>query len=354
MSGSITGTATGVISPGDVANLDLSALENFLRCVELLRTGDFRVKASSDGLTFSNVTSIIDNTTNTTPGFLNDDSAPAYARVAGSLANVGALVVIAPDAGYAQQFECCVQVVGGSTTNVQLRITVAFGGFAAIAVAGQCPEPITAGDQRTRLGGGTNALPTGVTVLTSNGRANGWVTSGPNTEPAFGITFHARGTDNLEFAFICDYRIDGSGSALDASPYAVHVSGANGLTQGTLFGGDPDVANNSVFACKFGSGLTTGCHAIGLLTAAGQFAQAGGANTLDAKESLFPLIYFRTATWPLTQGGGNKGVSRYFTWQSIPHALGDHGNEAGAATKERVAFNNVFLPWAFPAIACIR
>lgn len=356
MSGSIIGTAGGVISPGIKVNRDDGALGNMLGAIELLRTGAFRVKASSDGITFSNTTSIITNTSLSTPGLLNDDSAPAYARIAGSLGNIGAMVIIAPLASYAQQFELCFEIVSGFSGAVNCRMSVAFGGFQAITIAGRCPDPITAGDQQIRLGGGTNAAPIGTLALHDNGRMNAWVTDNVNTEPAFDINMHLQGSDYVQFRMVCDYTVDSTRNSLDPSPYIVGACIGSEVTQLAMYTANADSPNVGSFACKFGTAKTTGCQGIGLHggDGSGFFAGNGGTDTLNSREALFPVIYHRFPFMSVTQGGGSKGVSRYFKWISLPHPLGYMGNETAANSREYYSYGDLYSPWPFPSIACLR
>jgi len=342
-------TATGSVDPGPFVNYESKnyVLPLLLRMFQGLNTGDFEIKRTSDGITYTNAGNNITNCLSTTGDYANDDSDPAYARIAGSLANTGAVVFIGPrgktyaDVDY---WELCFRRANtasglgltGIMGAIPLTVSVSCnGGWNNISSALAMPTPRTAGDPVTRIDGTF-----GIDELMA---LNGFVTSGETTAPGAGFTIHIKGGEQVLFSLRIDWvqhdtldRLSSDVAKRDLYHPTVTVEGwaanqpcvAEYMAQATLT--DLPLANGGIGACtRFGNGLTTTCVAVpwalvGFVPASGNTAGSRiGKNTISGNEPLNPHCYIRPGGVGSARGAGQKGVGSHFWFAGEAHTFGD-------------------------------
>lgn len=343
--------AGGSVDPGSFINYESrnKVLPLLLRMFQGLHTGDFEIKRTSDGITFSNSGNIITNVANYTGDYMNDGLdpiTPTKEKIAGSLANHGAQVYIGPrgktyaDVDY---WEVCFFVSGTVQeliSNFTMQIWVSCnGGWNDISSATAMPTPRVAGDPVKRIDTNSFGASGGdaVEVL------NGFVTSGETSAPGAGFTIHLKGADTVLFSLRIDWvqhdtldRLSADANKRDLYHPTITVEGWGGNdvcvseTMALATSIDSPIGNVGLGACtRFGNGLTTVCVAVpwavrGFIPNNGNVSSSRiGKNSISGNEPLNPPCYIRPGGIGAERGSGQKGVGTHFWFAGEAHTFGD-------------------------------
>jgi hypothetical protein len=337
---------------GNTYNLTPKQVEVLWILASLFVAAGWRVVQSGDGLsTYSTsdgsaITNV--NTTDTSTFSSNDGS--TYAKIAGSIANDRAWLVLKTPAAAAAQGELGLQLISAAGSALSLRAKFSAGGFVAASHAQRLPAA-TGGssDQVVLLGGGTDTSPTGTDIVCVNGgfRFNGAVDDSTATPRAW-ATIWDSASDTMRLGGVWDFVTDLlTGS--DTYPYVVALVNDDWLAS---FGDATNIAAAARGgATRFGGSGTT---KVALLerrfTEGTRYIEAIGVNSLNSREdTIFP-------EWarPAAAGGarGLKGTSSVLRLRATARSSGD--NLTTTITREFMHSNGLWVPWSIPGTAGVR
>jgi hypothetical protein len=347
----IQNVSSGSWYTGNAYNLTPLQVEVLWVLASLFVAAGWRVLQSGDGLSTYSTTdgSAITNISTTDPGYSSNDGS-TYAKIAGSLANNRAWLILATPAAAAVQGQLALQLISAGGSSLDLRVKFSAGGFANATSATTTPAATAgAGDQVLLLGGGTDASPTGTGLVVSNGscRMNAAVDNSTSTPRAW-CTLWDAASDTMRLGFVWDF-VDQLLTASDTYPYVV------GAVEGgweDLFSDVAAIGSSArCAATRFGGSATT---KVALLTRYFHFAatdfDAVGVNSLNSKEDTLLVEWAR----PSSAGGarGLKGASTMIRQRGTSRSNGD--NLTTTITREYVHANGLWVPWAITGTACVR
>lgn len=293
----------------------------------LLPNSSWQIKQSGDGGSLysssSNVFTNISFNQDDGGGNQTNTNSPA---IAGSLCNYNAYYVFSDPLGYGQW---CVQIAYLHDTAMLCnpRIRYSRGGFSN-GTATVAPSPITAGDEIVLFGAGTNSAPdASSTYSIFTGYTNMGIDN-TATRPRSWLETHQVGgpyggqwlffTDPVKFLVQEDLNPIVTG-VISPLPSETNI-GLTSMDFNPLAKGN----GTSTIATTFGSGLPVRVAGSTWSTAAGGFLQRNlgdasqslGDNSVSLTEDPIPVEWDRSIYMAQSNGGGQKGQSDFFQWDT--------------------------------------
>lgn len=347
----LSAVSGGTRYTGNLYNLTPRRYQIMWILLSALIEAGWQITASGDGSAAydsTGPTAITNNSiTDTTNYDINDGG--TYAKISNSCSNAKAWFVAKPPSGATYQASLCIQLTDGAGNSIGFRIKASIGGFSTGSPSATRVPAAAAGDEVVLFGGGTDASPTGGAVgVTDLGFRLNIAIDNASATPLLWLRTWNSASDTITFGITWVQ----ASQLLASGDTNTNVIQAGTSTDATVTVGDTNVNSADYgWACRLGSSGTTKCSA-GFFSLNGADLRAGtlGTNSVNSKEDLLPIGFFRFAA--AGTYAGFKGVANRIYWNSAARSFGDHGNTSG--TRDLVFVEKMALPWAVSGTACTR
>lgn len=346
----IQAVAGGTRYTGNTYNLTLKRTDLLWILLSLLIEAGWQIKQSGDGLSTystSGATALTNKSTTDVASYDGNDGV-TYAKIANSCANLRAWFIAAPPSGATYSGQLSIQLVTCDTGAMSLRVKFSAGGFANATSATTVPAATTGGDEVVKLGGGTNASPTGGAISFTDGACRmNFVFDNATATPRGWVGIWNSTSDTQVFGLVWDF-VDQLLPTDDTYPYVVGVVAGDFAT--LLGDSAADTAGNGA-ATRFGASGTT-CVALGELrfTDGDAYADNVGVNSINSKEDTYLAMWARPSA--LGTHAGIKGTSTMIRHRTAARSFADHLTTT--VTREFVQVGRLWLPWAVTGTNCTR